>query len=372
MWVKIEPKETDQIQKTSFLQQTAFWAEVKRKQGFQAKAFHFGIEDPQTEIGQRAPASLLDLVVLLKPLDETHSIAYVPYGPKIEPEESLQGQFLEELSEQLRAFLPKNCIVIRYDLPWESLWAKSNDYFDQYNRWLGPPEKEKQEFRFNFNTNTWNLNKANTDVLPSNTIFLDLKQKPESLLARMKSKTRYNIRLSLRKGVRVRAVGTEKLDLWYSLYKETARRNHIHLHDIRYFKTVLATHASHSFSPAETQLLIAEHNGTPLAAMFLAISGRRATYLYGASSSEKRNYMATYALQWKAMNIAKAQNCTEYDMFGISPNPTPAHPMYGLYRFKSGFGGTIFHRMGCWDYPLDPEKYPLFQAIEFNSQGYHN
>lgn len=68
--------------------------------------------------------------------------------------------------------------------------------------------------------------------------------------------------------------------------------------------------------------------------MFLVLSAHRATYLYGASSSSMRNLMPTYALQWKAMQIAKKCDCTEYNMFGVSPNPDPSHPMYGLYRFN--------------------------------------
>ena len=81
--------------------------------------------------------------------------------------------------------------------------------------------------------------------------------------------------------------------------------------------------------------------------------------------------MATYALQWEAMNIAKEMGCTEYDMFGISPNPNPSHPMYGLFRYKCGFGGKFFHRMGCWDYPLDERNYRLFIAAEMTGVGYH-
>jgi lipid II:glycine glycyltransferase (peptidoglycan interpeptide bridge formation enzyme) len=81
--------------------------------------------------------------------------------------------------------------------------------------------------------------------------------------------------------------------------------------------------------------------------------------------------MATYALQWEAIQRAKARGCTEYDMFGISSKPEPSHPLYGLYRFKRGFGGTIFHRMGCWDYPLNTELYERYRTAEMTSQGYH-
>ena len=62
--------------------------------------------------------------------------------------------------------------------------------------------------------------------------------------------------------------------------------------------------------------------------------------------------MPTYALQWEAIRRAKAAGCLEYDMFGVAPQPDPTHPMYGLWKFKHGFGGEIFHQLGCWDYPL--------------------
>lgn len=98
--------------------------------------------------------------------------------------------------------------------------------------------------------------------------------------------------------------------------------------------------------------------------MFLVLSAHRATCLYGASASQMRNVMPTYALQWRAIQIAKENRCREYDMFGIAPKADPTHPMYGLYKFKQGFGGEIYHQLGCWDYPIDIEKYRYIAARE--------
>ena len=81
--------------------------------------------------------------------------------------------------------------------------------------------------------------------------------------------------------------------------------------------------------------------------------------------------MRTYALQWEAMKIARENGCTEYDMFGTVPNASPSHPMHGLYRFKKGFGGSLFHRMGCWDYTVQEKKYQLFIANDMTRQGYY-
>jgi len=134
---------------------------------------------------------------------------------------------------------------------------------------------------------------------------------------------------------------------------------------------VLTARADDSRSPADVRLLVAEKDEKPLAAMFLVITRNRGSYLYGASSFAERNLMAPYALQWEAISQSQEAGCTEYDMFGISPTPDPHHPMYGLYKFKSGFGGDIHHSLGCWDYPLNKEIYTLFRASELHSQGYH-
>jgi lipid II:glycine glycyltransferase (peptidoglycan interpeptide bridge formation enzyme) len=139
----------------------------------------------------------------------------------------------------------------------------------------------------------------------------------------MKPKTRYNIKLAQRKGVTVRSMGMEGMDIWYELYKETAIRNHLLLNDIKYFRAVLDARADNTSSPADVSLLIAEYDEKPLAAMFLVITGNRGSYLYGASSSSHRNLMATYALQWEAIMRSQQAGCTQYDMFGISLHPIP-------------------------------------------------
>ena len=164
----------------------------------------------------------------------------------------------------------------------------------------------------------------------------------------MKPKTRYNIGLAGRKNVRVRIAGIENIDIWYDLYKETAGRNNLYINDIKYFETVLSVKANNSRSPAEVLLLIAELDSKPLAAMFLIITGNRGSYLYGASSSEYRNYMPAYALQWEAIKKSKAMGCSEYDMFGVAPGPDPSHPLYGLYKFKTDLGKAV-SRMRSWD-----------------------
>ena len=140
----------------------------------------------------------------------------------------------------------------------------------------------------NYGTCNRILRKANTNVLPANTIVLDLTQDESAILNRMKPKTRHNIRLALRKGVNVVSAGMEGLEIWYGLYTETALRNGLHLNSINYFYNMFASKTECSDKDVNVKLMIAYHEDIPLAAMFLVLSSHRATYLYGASSSKMR------------------------------------------------------------------------------------
>lgn len=354
-------KDIEGLYKTPIVQQTAFWSAVKQKLGSQTLAVNYNFETNTNS----------DILVIVKPVSRNHCIAYVPYGPELEPDEDIQTIFLEELSECLRSFLPASCIMIRYDLCWESWWSKEAAHFDEKGHWLGEPGIDARELRFNISTINQNFHKAHHNILPSNTIYLDLRPSTDEILHRMRPKTRYNIGLAQRKGVQVRIAGIEQINTWYSLYTETAHRNNIYLNDLKYFEAVLLAKSHSTQSPADVRLLIAEAEGKALAAMFLIITGNRGSYLYGASSSLHRSYMATYALQWEAMCISKQLGCIEYDMFGVSPTADPSHPLYGLYKFKSGFGGNIYHSLGAWDYPLLEVDYQTYRYLEMTNRGFH-
>jgi lipid II:glycine glycyltransferase (peptidoglycan interpeptide bridge formation enzyme) len=373
MDVTLSRKNRRLLRSTPVLQQTSFWSEVKERQGIHSLAVSLNVPAEELGLGGEVsgPQVSEDILILFQVIGDNFCIGYIPYGPKIQPADDAFGIFLEELSESLRPFLPHKCIMLRYDLRWRSLWDENDTSYDENGIWEGPPPKRNQELRMNISTENWNLRKAGTDVLPSDTVFLDLRQDEDQLLAAMKPKTRYNMRLSRRRGVKVRSADTGELDTWYRLYRETCRRNGIHLHSSDYFRAVAEADKARISTTGEVDLLIAEAEGVPLAAMFLAYSSSRATYLFGASADRKGNHMPAYALQWEAIRRARLKGCTEYDMFGVSPTANPSHPLYGLYRFKTGFGGTLFHRMGCWDYPLDRDMYNHYAAAEMNGGGYH-
>ncbi len=371
MYLKIESKDVDDTFNTPIVQQTSFWSHVKEHLGVNSRAFDFSIRnsDLYANVGGYSYTHA-DFLMFIQHLNNEDYIAYFPYGPEVEPSEENQGRFLEELSETLRYYLPKNCVSLRYDLNWQSHWCKKTDY-DENGIWLGAPEVQYQEFQLNYGTENHNLRKSNTNILPINTIVVDLFPDEEIILLKMKPKTRYNIKLALKKGVEVHSAGIGGLDVWYELYKETAIRNGLHINDKVFFYSVFASKLESENDDVLVDLLVSYYDNRPLAAMFLLVSCQRATYLYGASSSERRDLMPTYALQWRAMQLAKSYGCIEYDMFGVAPNNDPSHPMYGLYKFKQGFGGTIYHQLGCWDYPFDEEKYNFVRAMEINALGYY-
>ncbi len=364
MDLQIEKKNPFKLSNNDIPQQTSFWASLKHQLGWKAKGFHVQLANNGKHFTHA------DMLVLLNHISTDTQIAYIPYIPFEIPQDVHYGEILEDLTKIIESYLPKNCLFIRYDVPWESPWIHEKERYDSYGNWKGNPETHIRELRMNFGTQYHALRKAATDNLPTNTLFLDLNKRQESLLSDMKPKTRYNVRLSSRKGVSVRSVKFDELPKWYELYRQTAQRNKIHVDGLDFFKAVWK--AQQTDKETDVELLIAEKENNPLAGMFLTLNNGRATYLYGASSSLQRNLMATYKLQWEAIKKAQTKGCSTYDMFGISPTADPAHPMYGLYKFKKGFGGKIFHRQGCWDFVFDETKYNVYKATEQQMPGYHN
>ncbi|WP_332447883.1 lipid II:glycine glycyltransferase FemX [Sphaerochaeta sp.] len=355
MNLSVQEKDPANLFDTPLLHQSFFWSQVKQNQGYETKAFDIKVRQADVQRGATSSFLLDDMLVQLIPINREHTIGYVPYGPLLHPDQQNMGPFLEELSLHVQKRLPSHCILLRYDLPWETVWDD-----DELS-------VELQNIRLNWGTQSRSLSRSVSNQLPSDTMFIDLSGSEEDILANMHHKTRYNINLALRKGVEVRQVGHDQLDVFYALYEETCERNHIQLHDRSFFEALFGPEDEH----AGVTLLMAYFENRPLSSMFLSRSSQRATYLYGASSSALRNTMSTYALQWKAIQLAKQWGCREYDLFGVSPSLHKNHPMQGLYTFKKGFGGDLLHRMGCWDFTFHAQEARQLFAYEMVGDGYH-
>src|SRR5579859_4463640 len=188
-------------------------------------------------------------------------------------------------------------------------------------------------------------------VQPIRTILLDLTPDEQSLLANMKEKWRYNIRLAARRGVQVRpAQNREDVQAWYRLLRITGQRDHFGIHSFDYY-----WRAWQIFAPSkQAQLLLAEYEGQLLAGIFVGCMARQAIYLYGASSNEHRNLMPNYLLQWEAIRQTKTRGATCYDFWGIPETDDADGAMAGVYRFKSGWGGRIVRFAGNYEYVFRP------------------
>ncbi len=364
MICELDEKDIEEFKATNILPQTPFWGRVKGSQGFIPKGFELTIsKDLLVSEASSIEKKDEDLLILIKYVDKDICFAYVPYGPKLEPAFESQGFFLEQLSESIKSFLPSDCIFIRYDLIWENQWAVEDEYFDSIGNWIGPPPNYTQEYRVNFSTVNWNLQKSLEDNLPKNTFFLDLTLDEYDLLYNMRYNTRYNVKKANKEGIRVREYGIEHIQEWYKLYFDTAIRHNMPVQNQEYFSTILKNQ-DNSKKGVSVKMLMADKDGEFLSSMFLVLSKKRGTYLYGASTSCKNNLMASYALQWESIRMAKEWGCTEYDMFGSAPNLNQSHPLYGVHVYKKGFGGNLYHRMGCWDYPYNSKLYHLYRIQE--------
>ncbi|QCK15652.1 lipid II:glycine glycyltransferase FemX [Mangrovivirga cuniculi] len=366
---RVVKKDINDLKPTNVLPQTSFWGKVKNDQGFLPAGFELTVsKDLINSLEENITYTNDDLLILIKYLDADHCFAYVPYGPKIEPEFENHGTFLEELSEIIKDHLPSNCVFIRYDLLWQNQWSQEEDYYDENGNWTGPPSEYIQEMRLNYNTQNWNLRKSPGDILPMNTFFLDLKKDNDELLRGMRYHTRNRIKKAGKKGIEVREYGSERIDDWFKLYTETAIRSNLPQQNPAYFEQIWKKQ-DESQQGVKVKLLMAEHEGNPLSSMFLALSKKRGTYLFGASTAMQNQMPASYALQWKAIQIAKEHGCSEYDMFGSAPNLDQSHPLSGVHRFKKGFGGELYHRMGCWDYVFDQSSYQSVRIVESSQKN---
>lgn len=331
-------------ERNKVLFQSRFWGYFKKQQGHSIDIF--------------SPSAYLrpgpHLLVIYRNFTNTTTYGYVPYGPEISKPNEEQGLLLEELAEELRPQLPEGCVFLRFDLPWKNPFLPDGEPAVKKNHAWSVPEPRIREMRMNFGSRTWNLLKAPTDMQPTNTTVLDLKQSEEMLLRGMKPKTRYNIRLGKRKGVKVTATDTPDISDWYRLYRETTERKGIICEKLSYFKNLFIL--SENFKP-RFYLLEAWNGNNLISGIIISIYGQRAYYLYGASAYQYRSLMGPHVLQWEAIRLAKNMGCRSYDLFGIPLKNDPSHPMFGLYRFKTGFGGKIFHWRGCWDYPYLPDIY---------------
>ena len=309
------------------LLQSWAWGELKSRFGWAAE---------RIQVGEAA------VQLLLRQLPLGFSIAYVPKGPLVDWADSAQCETL--LTAIHTAARKKRAVFLKI----EPDVSTAGPLAPTVNRFL----TER------------GFNPAET-IQPRTSQVLDLSASEAHLLQAMKQKTRYNIRLAQKKGVTIRSGDEADLTAFYDLSLLTAQRDGFGIHDLAYYQL-----AYRLFAPDRCALLLAEFEGRPLAALMVFRQGAKAYYFYGASSNEERNRMPTYLLQWATIEWGQQQGCTAYDLWGI-PDANPAtleaefqarsDGLWGVYRFKRGFGGEVVRSVGAFDFVYNPMLYRLYR-----------
>ncbi|HHV64433.1 MAG TPA: aminoacyltransferase [Peptococcaceae bacterium] len=307
------------------------WGEVKYRTGWQP--WRLVLEEKGEIV---AAATILERKL---PLFGT-PIFYCPRGPVVDmaDKEKFQAVLKEikALAKRRRAILLK----IDPDIP------KTAEYLRDFLVSTGFKQVDKGQ---NFE-----------GVQPKFVFRLDISPDEDTLLANMHQKTRYNIRLAMKKGVKIRLGTREDLPEFYRVLQETCARDNFLVRAYSYFEDLYDI----MVPPGYGQLFIAEYEGKIIAGTFAFLTGSKTWYIYGASSNSHRNVMPNYLIQWEMIRWAKAHGCTLYDFRGVSGDLSENNPLYGLYKFKKGFNGDFVEFIGEWDYVYRPFMYTIWQLAE--------
>ena len=193
-----------------------------------------------------------------------------------------------------------------------------------------------------------------------NTITVDLAPDEDTLLMNMSQNTRRKVRQGPKKDVSARVADPERdLQALYDLYRVTGERQGFLIRPPEYYRAAWGRFMQAGLATA----FLAEWEGQPLAGLVLFHFGPKAWYFYGMSSNRERKRMPTYLLQWEAMRWAKAHGYRVYDFWGAPDVFHPDDPMWGVYRFKDGFGGTVTRHIGAWDYAPNRALYAAYTRL---------
>lgn len=261
-------------------------------------------------------------------------------------------------------YIPKGPVGIH----WKSLWPALDELCKRENAVFLRIEPDRWEINGDDDLDALEhyASQAAPSIQPRRTISISLAGNEEEWLKRMKQKTRYNIRLAERKDVRVEL--TDDVDSFASLMQVTGDRDGFGVHTEAYYRN-----AYRLFSPDEScSLLIAWYQDQPLAGAMVFKRGSRAWFLFGGSSNEERNRMPAYLVQWEAMRWAAQKGCSEYDLWGTpdqdedqleSQFNNRSDGLWGVYRFKRGFGGVLRRSAGARDRVYINALYWIYQWL---------
>jgi peptidoglycan pentaglycine glycine transferase (the first glycine) len=339
------------------LLQTWEWSQVKARYGWQPLPFVWTAPHPTTATPPVAAAMLLKRSLPLGGFAKKMCVLYLPKGPNLDWNDTvLRQRILDDLQQFARR---QGAIFVKLD-PDVALGQGIPGAPDSFEFPVG------QAARSDLIQRNWKF--SQDQIQFRNTVLIDLAPGEEQLLAHMKQKTRYNLRLAQKKGVTVRVGTAEDLPLLYRMYAQTSVRDGFLIREQGYYQTVWKTFGGSSLSaPAPSipfhEALIAEVAGEPVGAVSMFYFAGQAIYLFGMSVDEHREKMPNYLLQWEAMRRAKTLGCKIYNLWGAPDEFNPDDGLWGVFRFKEGLGGYVARSLGAWDFTPNPAIYKLYTEV---------
>ncbi len=318
------------------------WGQFKGEFGWQAEQFIW----QDVPGGVHAAAQILTRQMSL--LGIRFKVAYCPKGPVLDwQDEALVGQVLDDLQKYAKQ---ENAIFFKIDPDVPLGWGIPGE----------PQAVESvpgQTLQTNLMERQWQF--SQDQIQFRNTVLIDLRKSEDELLATMKQKTRYNIRLAERKGVNIRLGNENDLGLLYQMYASTSMRDNFVIRSKAYYTQLWRTFMAAGMAAP----LIAEFENDTIAAVFVFHFNGYAIYLHGMSMETHRDKMPNYLLQWRAIQYAQSLGCHTYDMWGAPDEFKENDSLWGVYRFKDGFAGKVFRTLGAWDFPARPKLYRFYTNI---------
>lgn len=309
--------------------QSSWWADFRLTTGYE----HFGAV-------ARHRGSIIGGAIVHKLVrDDGSCFYYVPEGPVLPPGKSAAETVLETVLEgidQRRAAEDETVSHLRIEPRWETVSHYLHDF------------QPVPEF-------------MDAYMEPRDTLCIDLRPSEEDILAQMKPKGRYNVRVARKHGVAITEDPSERgLADFLTLYEEMTERQGIAAKPEDYFRDLVAILAHRDAG----SVFLAELEGERIAAAIVVWFGRRATYFFGASTNRHRHVMAPYLLHFEIMRRARGLGCEWYDLWGVAPPGATEHPWAGISAFKRKLGGRETALVPTLDYIYDQAAYERYLEAE--------
>ncbi len=319
------------------------WGEIKRKYGWKVNRVTWS--DGKNKIN--AAAQILERSIRPLKIGPQLKVLYVPRGPMLDWRNVDLRK--EVLSDLVRIAVDKKAIFIKIDP--EVIINKVEGIIIDSSQTL---EENGLDLIKDFG---WKYSPEQIQF--KNTLWIGLLPSEDDLLKTMKQKTRYNIHLAQRKGVKISRVSESDFPVLYKLYAQTSDRDGFIIRPKEYYFDLWGTLFKHNMAEG----FIAEFEGIPLAGLILFYFAKKAWYFYGMSSEIYREKMPNYLLQWEAIQSSKTLGCEVYDLWGAPDEINEKDQLLGVYKFKLGLGGKYIKTIGAWDFPIYKTGYLLYHFL---------